>query len=338
MKSISTIIASLLILVIVIGLASTSYLFISGVFTGKISTAFEVVNTVDDTVTIKNIGIEPIKSMTATLDGNPVTTIFKLNDNLAAYWKMNDGSGTKATDSSRSNIGTLYSGAIECSDPPTVGCPKWVDGKFGKALRFDGSDSVTVGNDPSLNPANAYTVEAWVNFDSASKGLGARRVVGKNDGFSGYLFQGWSNDYIYFYVSVNGNLYAISQAFPFAHDQWTHVVMTAETISGITYGKYYINGTIYGQPSASGSITHSSGSLLIGFDSFNGVVDEVRIYNKALAQKEVEALYLANGEIILEPGKMVTIKPITTAPLTKGTHTLKLCTSSMCNTAYLTIN
>ncbi|MBI4009576.1 MAG: tail fiber domain-containing protein [Candidatus Aenigmarchaeota archaeon] len=71
-KAISSIIGTLLILIITIGLVGFSYSFISGVFTSKTSTAFSVVDAFKDTITVINSGTDAIKEIKATEAGNPV--------------------------------------------------------------------------------------------------------------------------------------------------------------------------------------------------------------------------------------------------------------------------
>lgn len=70
-KAISTVIASILMLMITMALGGTAYLYISGTLSGKTSQTFELVDSVNDTITVRNSGTETIKSFTATLDGSP---------------------------------------------------------------------------------------------------------------------------------------------------------------------------------------------------------------------------------------------------------------------------
>ncbi|MBI2005267.1 MAG: hypothetical protein HYS80_00705, partial [Candidatus Aenigmarchaeota archaeon] len=67
---------------------------------------------------------------------------------------------------------------------------------------------------------------------------------------------------------------------------------------------------------------------------FSGMIDEVKIYNRALSAQEIKAEYDIGSQI--NPGEIATMKIYN--QLSKGTHTLRLCTASMCNTAILTIN
>lgn len=75
-KAISIIVGTVLMLVIVITLVGTAYLFISGVFTSKTATVFSIIDSNNGRVTIRNDGTETIYSMTATVEGKPVTVVF----------------------------------------------------------------------------------------------------------------------------------------------------------------------------------------------------------------------------------------------------------------------
>ncbi len=77
------------------------------------------------------------------------------NADLVGYWKFDEGSGNTAYDlSNYTNDGTIN------------GDPKWVAGKIGAALEFDGSDDyVDCGNDPSLNINDRITVALFTSFN-----------------------------------------------------------------------------------------------------------------------------------------------------------------------------
>ena len=82
---------------------------------------------------------------------------------LVGSWHFNEGSGTTAYDSSgRGNNGTLVNG------------PSWVDGKYGKALEFDGEDDlVSVPHHASLNfGAGDYTLEFWFKWRGTPRASG----------------------------------------------------------------------------------------------------------------------------------------------------------------------
>lgn len=85
------------------------------------------------------------------------TTLLKPNLGLVGYWSFDEGTSTKATDfSGFGNTGTLN------------GSPSWVNGKLGKALDFElsNSDFVDVGSGSSLQQTSAMTVCAWVRVET----------------------------------------------------------------------------------------------------------------------------------------------------------------------------
>lgn len=71
-KGISTIVASILMLMITIALAGVAYLYISGVFTGRTSAAFEIVSADSSTISIRNIGTENITQLNVFVDNQEV--------------------------------------------------------------------------------------------------------------------------------------------------------------------------------------------------------------------------------------------------------------------------
>jgi len=90
---------------------------------------------------------------------------------LVGYWRFEEGVGTTVKDSS----GYGNNGILENSDGD-----EWVEGRFGQALEFDGSDDyVDCGNDSSLNTPDAITIEAWIKPFANNK-----RIVSKDDGSS----------------------------------------------------------------------------------------------------------------------------------------------------------
>ena len=78
---------------------------------------------------------------------------------LVAHWKLDEGSGTIVHDAG----GNGLDGTIQ-------GDPKWVTGKIGGALEFDGTDGyVDCGNDGSISDiSETYSVQAWAYFAEAT--------------------------------------------------------------------------------------------------------------------------------------------------------------------------
>ena len=74
-------------------------------------------------------------------------------EGVVAIWPLDEGSGDKVTDAS----GNGHDGAFASGEP------QWVDGKFGKALSFDGVDDWVEMNDPVVGETVDFTIGCWVN-------------------------------------------------------------------------------------------------------------------------------------------------------------------------------
>ena len=204
-------------------------------------------------------------------DGSPTQT------GLVAAYSFNEGSGSTVADASgNGNTGTITH-AI------------WTDeGRYGKALVFDGIDSlVTVADSTSLHLRSAMTLEAWVQpstipsvcRDVIHKGLGDYHLQAafENTGYPG-----------------GGARIAGSDAVSYARaqlptDTWTHLAVAYDG-SAL---RVFVNGQQVSNRPYRGSIASSETPLQIGGDSrrgcfFSGVIDEVRIYNRALTQAQIQ--------------------------------------------------
>ncbi|MBI4010537.1 MAG: LamG domain-containing protein [Candidatus Aenigmarchaeota archaeon] len=326
-KAISSIIGTLLMLIITIGLFGFSYSYISGVFTSKTSETFSVVDSLNDTITISNDGTSVIVNIKATLDGNSVPIAVVPNiQGLVGYWSFNEGSGTTADDNSdNNNIGTL--------SPSCPNCPSWATGKFSTALQFDGVDDyVDVGTDVSLSPADAITLEAWVK--RSATGIVSAAIFEKHYNTEYILaFKSATGEKLEFY-SGSGGVSVLSSTSVTDTTSWHHVVATYDSTALGKPVKIYLDGKLDNSGSGTSQLGITTTNLSIGGqagDRFAGALDEVRIYNRALSPEEISSLYSG----LVPPGQLATIKPL--ASLTTGKHTLKLCSSTMCNTAILTI-
>ena len=198
---------------------------------------------------------------------------------LAAAYAFDEGSGMDVIDSSPlSNDGGL-AGAIR------------VEGRFGGGLQFDGQDDwVTIEDDDSLDLTDGLTLEAWVK---PSAGSGGWSSVLLKEGGSGLSYALYADSDVGQPVSSvrigsDHNLYGGS-ALP--ADVWTHL---AATYDGVTQ-RLFINGEEVATRPLSGALETSNLPLRIGGNGswldefFSGVIDEVRIYGRALGEAEIQA-------------------------------------------------
>ncbi|HVO39284.1 MAG TPA: DUF2341 domain-containing protein, partial [Spirochaetia bacterium] len=201
---------------------------------------------------------------------------------LVGWWKLDDGAGTSALDSSVSaSTGTL------------VNAPTWVAGRVGGALSFGGTSYVNVTNTAPYNITGPITVAAWVNAAAwtvawqavVTKGTSAWRLQRNSTGggnASGICFStnGLTN------VDLAGTRTIIDGT-------WHHVVGVYD---GAT--KYiYVDGALDTSVAATGSIATDAFNVYIAENAQNtgrqfvGQIDDVRIYNVALSAGQVAALY-----------------------------------------------
>jgi RHS repeat-associated protein len=207
-----------------------------------------------------------------------ITTADDGVDGLVAAYGFEEGAGTAVVDSSgHANDGTITGAA-------------WADGKFGKALQFDGiDDKVTIPDSNSLDLTTGMSLSAWVKLDSPDSTW--REVLYKKRG------TGRSYDLAADTTSAKPSMalgtgtsdpviYGTSQL-PTA--EWAHV---AGTWDGTT-AKYYVNGTLVRTQAMAGPIATGTDMLYLGTRAndryLDGTIDEVRIYNRALSQSEVQA-------------------------------------------------
>jgi len=191
-----------------------------------------------------------------------------------SYWKLDGGGVSVASDSADSNHGTLVNG------------PVWTTGKVSGALSFDGVDDyVEVADAANLDIASAITLEAWIKPDTMS---GYETIVSK------YYLQGY-----YLRVHESGEIHftpgveeIVTSPGLIQSGSWYHVVGTYD---GTTI-KLYLNGVLIGSKSTAGPVRQNDYPLRIGdFPggglSFNGLIDEVAVYNRALLDSEVQKHY-----------------------------------------------
>jgi PKD repeat protein len=252
---------------------------------GSGCTAFLPLSTVS-TLVFSDTGLLPQTSYTYRVraidasgnygDYSSIATATTLNapptdPNLVAAYSFDEGSGSTANDSSgKGNLGTL------------AGATWTPAGKFGSGLTFNGG-FVSVNNSSSLNLSTAMTLEAWVYPTGAG---GWRDVIYRINDV--YYLEGSSAQG----PPALGGTFAseIYGTAPLALSTWSHL---AGTYDGSTL-RLYLNGVQVASRAQTGLIQTSSGALSIGGDSlygqyFAGIIDEVRIYNRALSAAEIQA-------------------------------------------------
>jgi chitodextrinase len=196
---------------------------------------------------------------------------------LVAAYGFNEGAGTTVIDTSGNGNNGTISGAT------------WTaSGKYGNALVFNGANAlVTINNSASLQLSTAMTLEAWVNPSVVSNVW--EDVIYK--GLDNYYLEG---------TSGNGGVPVIGGTFggsdvvlngtaALSANTWSYL---AATYDGTTT-RLYVNGVQVASQAQTGAIATSTDALQIGGDNlygqfFQGIIDEVRIYNVALTATQIQ--------------------------------------------------
>jgi hypothetical protein len=214
------------------------------------------------------------------------------------HLKFDEGYGNIAHDSTiHENHGNLAGSGTTCPQEGASACPSWInDGRFGKALRFDGDDYVDLGNPDSLGFREAMTISFWINTSSYGSGSSLNsRIISKNGsaGSSGWemYIDGTTNKMVF---SLSSELSLINQVQSVGDvplDEWmqyTGVYIPGEAL------KIYVNGVLDStQEGAPPSITNNSNSIWIGGRPecancfFEGDIDDLKIYNYALDDSQI---------------------------------------------------
>jgi len=204
---------------------------------------------------------------------------------IVGYWRFDEGAGTIAFDSSKNNNhGLLVNG------------PLWVNGKYCKALSFDGIDDyVRIEASPSVKISNTVTVAAWVKIEGTTNDH--QVILAQNYGDeSSYVLEFQPNGQTPQFCVLNSygkRADAISNI-TIQFGEWVHLVGTYD---GVTV-RLYVNGALIGTKGLFGPIDVENQPVQIGAHTaswdrnwFNGIIDEVMLYNRAMNAEEIKALY-----------------------------------------------
>ena len=221
---------------------------------------------------------------------------FEKSSDLVSYWDFDEGQGYIVFDKSgNNNYGTIYG-------------TNWITGISGRALSFNGlNDYLDLGNTESLNPQNAITLLAWYRPVSFS-GTGNDPIIDK-----GYYEH--TTPYYQYHLGVTGDQYNEYPSYAYAAfcfsvattnnsvgvctdngfwipDEWYFLVGTYD---GATV-KLYVNGSLIGSQPINGTMLNYGKNVYIGkscnsWGYLPGTIDEVRIYNRALNQNDIQTLY-----------------------------------------------
>jgi hypothetical protein len=214
--------------------------------------------------------------------------------NLVAYYPLDEGAGTVAGDSAGSHNGTVVGGA------------QWIAGPdgFGSALHFDGTSPGQYVDLGTWNPSvgtGQLTVCLWANWDGTTdywQGLIAKRDT-------------WAENEMMWHIEANQEEGYVSSSresgqtmggFIPQIGQWEHVALTFDGTTGTLYryGSVVDSGPFSLGPDTEAALVFGACEAN-GGNPYNGALDEVRIYNRALSQAEIAYLISDGADTLHVP-------------------------------------
>ena len=212
---------------------------------------------------------------------------------LVAHWPLDDGSGTVAVDVTGNG-----------SDGTLEGDPQWVVGKIAGALEFDGDDYVDCGNQDILNfGTNDWTITAWIRTTQPDPDRGTIFAKG-SDNSGGIRFTLATHEanpnHITLTTDDNSTKTQALGATVVIDGEWYHIagMRQGTTISvhvnGVLDGTNTIPATINFSGSSQahayiGAIDGNSDPAAVALEKiYIGIIDDVRIYNVALTEEELQ--------------------------------------------------
>lgn len=210
-----------------------------------------------------------------------------LDDGLVLCLRMSEGVGAKTFDTSKYQNHGIITGA------------SWVDGKYGKALSFlyTSNQYVNVGDQSTLefSAEQNFSVVAWINV---GEGIGLNRgIVSKghwtdSSGYSIIIDNGVLNAYL---IDAEG-IQVVGNIAGLADSNWHMVVL----VKNGTTATLYADTNSVSDPCRESDYGVNAVPFYIGRSGtryFNGTIDEVRIYNRALSSEEIKLLYVSRGRV-----------------------------------------
>ncbi|HEY0714001.1 MAG TPA: LamG-like jellyroll fold domain-containing protein, partial [Polyangia bacterium] len=272
-----------------------------------------------------------------------------INDGLVGYWKLDDGTTPAVDSSGYGHSATLTNTPTWAAGPTTL---QFTNGNA-MVLTNASSEYGRVSRTTALEPTKV-SISAWIKRNATQ--VQYSKIVSKtynNDGsnpYGTYLLQlnytGGAANYgqVVFHTGHTGptqNILLSTSSNAAPSGTWTHVVATYDPAASAPQKKLYINGVLDNSATVSTALlydTGSTGDFFIGSGGggtyFDGTIDDVRVYNRAISAADVAALY-AGAHRVTPVGTQTLNAALTTAGdlnLVSGTLDVSAtgCTSAPC--------
>jgi hypothetical protein len=248
------------------------------------------------------LGIKQVRNYNITLSSD--YTGYGTAEGMLAYWPLNDRDSEQARDATASGLSTPLNGEIEGDVTLDV---RGISSSG--AYRFNGDQAaINVSHDPLLNPADTgnMTLSAWVKPEGTQPTYATIAAKGLDEVYQMHLESG----NVVFEGDATGGQPEVTSSTTLDDGKWYHVVGVYQNFSSSTGDEYfaiYVNGelesdlntSVQGMGFAPDSNLGIGNNLQDSNRSFNGSIDEVRLYRRALDDREIKDLYMSAG--VLSP-------------------------------------
>lgn len=197
------------------------------------------------------------------------TSIAPFVGGLLGWWKLDEGSGTTSSDSSG------YGATLQLFNSPA-----WVAGKVGNALRFSSSSLTYASSSQTVTFMKNHTISAWISTSANDYDM---PIIGR-----GSLLYDLIGGKFRSYACIAKTFTTIA-----LNDGNFHLVnFVMDSTNNI--GTLYVDGVAVGSGAGACASAYTP-KMIIGEDSmyyyFAGIIDDVRLYGRALSAAEIQALY-----------------------------------------------
>jgi hypothetical protein len=304
-----------ILLLITVSIAGAGYSYISMYSAGLTSKQIEVTSSSCAAglarITVKGVGTDTVNTTSLTVldgkTGTDISTVVQWSAGVSESGKVLemkfDTNANPTPDTSGSGNDGIVTGAV------------WnQSGKMGGAYVFNKmKDNISISDSPSFTLTNGYTITAWIYPIRTSRGDYENIITqwgGGGAGNAAWFVAVNSNNKMSManYNTTSGTSIFSDSGNAISSGNWSHIAAVYTGGGSGTNAHIYVNGKL----SSSGTLTsnpqNSNYDVLIGASAvmgttlyFNGTIDEVRIYNRALYPEEI--LALATNSVNVQPGQ-----------------------------------
>ncbi|MDE0682241.1 MAG: LamG domain-containing protein [Candidatus Poribacteria bacterium] len=200
-------------------------------------------------------------------------------ETAVGVWLFDEGAGNETKDASGNDHDGTINGA------------KWKDGKFGKALEFDGGQWVSIESTPELQVGEELTMMAW--FFATDIG-DWRQLIAKSDEYLLRIDPPQEGNRMSSFVKPGGSWEPRASANVPDEDTWIHFAATYDSNAKNEHLVVYVNGERAGASTRPGDIAVTGNAVEIGRwgggSYFVGIIDEAAIFNTVLSEDDLKAI------------------------------------------------